>query len=70
MEKFYNRKIKINKEQNQLRLDQALAKLTNFTRSQIKEKAETYGLTVEEYVRTYKIIDVTSNVLKHNQSKK
>lgn len=36
MEKFYNRKIIINKEQNQLRLDQALAKLSNFTRSQIK----------------------------------
>ena len=36
MEKFYNHKIKINKEQNQLRLDQALAKLSNFTRSQIK----------------------------------
>ena len=36
MEKFYNRKIIINKEQNKLRLDQALAKLSNFTRSQIK----------------------------------
>ena len=36
MEKFYNHKLTINKEQNQLRLDQALAKLSNFTRSQIK----------------------------------
>ena len=36
MEKFYNHKLVINKEQNQLRLDQALAKLSNFTRSQIK----------------------------------
>ena len=36
MEKFYNRKIIINKEQNLFRLDQALAKLSNFTRSQIK----------------------------------
>ena len=36
MEKFYNIKIKINKEQNNHRLDQALAKLSNFTRSQIK----------------------------------
>ena len=36
MEEFYIRKITINKEQNQLRLDQALAKLSNFTRSQIK----------------------------------
>ena len=36
MKKFYNCKIKINKEQNLKRLDQALAKLSNFTRSQIK----------------------------------
>ena len=36
MEKFYSRKITINKEQNLFRLDQALAKLSNFTRSQIK----------------------------------
>ena len=36
MKKFYSRKIIINKEQNFLRLDQALAKLSNFTRSQIK----------------------------------
>ena len=36
MEKFYSRKLIINKEQNQFRLDQALAKLSNFTRSQIK----------------------------------
>tara|TARA_B110000116_G_C16796723_1_gene567280 strand:- start:2928 stop:3896 length:969 start_codon:yes stop_codon:yes gene_type:complete len=36
MQKFYNRKIVINKEQKNFRLDQALAKLTNFTRSQIK----------------------------------
>jgi len=36
MEKFYSRKIIINKEQNLFRLDQALAKLSNFTRSQIK----------------------------------
>lgn len=36
MEKFYNLKILINKEQNLFRLDQALAKLSNFTRSQIK----------------------------------
>ena len=36
MEKFYSCKIKINKEQNSKRLDQALAKLSNFTRSQIK----------------------------------
>mgnify|MGYP001007937691 CR=1 FL=1 len=36
MEKFYNHKLTINKEQIQLRLDQALAKLSNFTRSQIK----------------------------------
>ena len=36
MEKFYSRKIVINKEQNLLRLDQALARLSNFTRSQIK----------------------------------
>ena len=36
MDKFYIRKITINKEQKQLRLDQALAKLSNFTRSQIK----------------------------------
>ena len=36
MEKFYSRKIVINKEQNLFRLDQALAKLSNFTRSQIK----------------------------------
>ena len=36
MEKFYNLKVIINKEQNNFRLDQALAKLSNFTRSQIK----------------------------------
>ena len=36
MEKFYNCKLIINKEQNLFRLDQALAKLSNFTRSQIK----------------------------------
>ena len=36
MEKFYSCKIKINKEQNLKRLDQALAKLSNYTRSQIK----------------------------------
>ena len=36
MKKFYSRKIIINKEQNFFRLDQALAKLSNFTRSQIK----------------------------------
>ena len=36
MEKFYNLKIRINKEQNSLRLDQALANLSNFTRSQVK----------------------------------
>ena len=36
MEKIYNIKIIINKEQNLQRLDQALAKLSNFTRSQIK----------------------------------
>ena len=36
MEKIYNHKITINKEQNSLRLDQALAKLSNFSRSQIK----------------------------------
>ena len=36
MEKFYSRKIIINKELNLFRLDQALAKLSNFTRSQIK----------------------------------
>ena len=36
MEKFYSCKIKINKAQNLKRLDQALAKLSNFTRSQIK----------------------------------
>jgi len=36
MEKFYSRKIIIKKEQNNFRLDQALAKLSNLTRSQIK----------------------------------
>ena len=36
MNKFYNRKITINKEQSGLRLDQALAKLSSFSRSQIK----------------------------------
>ena len=36
MNEFYSCKIKINKEQNLKRLDQALAKLSNFTRSQIK----------------------------------
>ena len=37
MQKFYTHKIKINKEQNLKRLDQALAKLLdNVTRSQIK----------------------------------
>ena len=36
MEKFYSRKIVINKEQNLQRLDQALAKLSDLTRSQIK----------------------------------
>ncbi len=36
MEKFYNRKIIINKEQNLKRLDQALSKLSDLTRSQIK----------------------------------
>ena len=36
MEKIYNHKLIINKEQNLLRLDQALAKLSNFSRSQIK----------------------------------
>ena len=36
MKKFYNLKIKINKEQNLCRLDQTLAKLSNNTRSQIK----------------------------------
>ena len=36
MEKFYNHKFIINKEQNKLRLDQALAKISNLTRSKIK----------------------------------
>ena len=36
MEKFYNHKFTINKEQNNLRLDLALTKLSSFTRSQIK----------------------------------
>jgi len=36
MKKFYSRKIIINKEQNLIRLDQALSKLSNLTRSQIK----------------------------------
>ena len=36
MNKFYNHKIRINKEQNLNRLDQALAQLSKFTRSQIK----------------------------------
>jgi 23S rRNA pseudouridine1911/1915/1917 synthase len=36
MDKFYSRKIIINKEQNNFRLDQSLAKLSNLTRSQIK----------------------------------
>tara|TARA_B110000438_G_scaffold260712_1_gene270936 strand:+ start:1725 stop:2693 length:969 start_codon:yes stop_codon:yes gene_type:complete len=36
MEKFYNLKVRINKEQNLLRLDQALSKLTKFSRSQVK----------------------------------
>ena len=37
MSEFYIQKIKINKEQNLLRLDQALSKrLDNLTRSQIK----------------------------------
>ena len=36
MKKFYSLKLRINKEQNLFRLDQALAKLSNFTRSQIK----------------------------------
>ena len=36
MKKFYNHKIVINKEQNLQRLDQALAKLSDSTRSQIK----------------------------------
>ena len=36
MEKFYNLKVRINKEQNLIRLDLAIAKLTKFTRSQVK----------------------------------
>ena len=36
MEEFYNLKVIINKEQKDLRLDQALTTLTKFTRSQIK----------------------------------
>lgn len=36
MDEFYSRKITINKEQNKNRLDLALAKLTGFSRSQIK----------------------------------
>ena len=36
MKEFYNHKITINKEQNLVRLDQALAKLSDLTRSQIK----------------------------------
>jgi 23S rRNA pseudouridine1911/1915/1917 synthase len=36
MNEFYNHKITINKEQNLIRLDQALAQLSNLTRSQIK----------------------------------
>ena len=36
MKKFYNLKVIINKEQNLLRLDQAIAKLTKLTRSQVK----------------------------------
>ena len=36
MNKIYNHKIVINKEQSLLRLDQALAKLTSYSRSQIK----------------------------------
>ncbi len=58
MEKFYSRKIVINKEQNLLRLDQALARLSNFTRSQIKililnENVKKEGTTVKD--ASYKV---------------
>ena len=45
MDKIYNSKIIINKAQNLLRLDQALAKQSNFTRSQIKILLENGNIT-------------------------
>ena len=48
MEKFYNHKIIINKEQNKFRLDQALAKLSNFTRSQIKILLSNGNITLSD----------------------
>jgi len=50
MEKFYSRKILINKEQNQFRLDQALAKSSNFTRSQIKILLLNENVTINEKI--------------------
>ena len=67
MEKFYSRKIIINKEQNQLRLDQALAKLSNFTRSQIKilllnENIETENKVIKE--SSYRVKEGEKYILK------
>ena len=58
MEKIYNHKITINKEQNLLRLDQALAKLSNFSRSQIKILLINGNIkTIDEEIReaSYKV---------------
>ena len=50
MEKFYNLKIKINKEQNKLRLDRALAELSKFTRSQIKILLFNENIKINGYI--------------------
>jgi len=50
MENFYILKITINKEQKLLRLDQALAKLSNFTRSQIKILLSNGNITSNERI--------------------
>ena len=53
MQKFYTHKIKINKEQNLTRLDQALAKLLdNVTRSQIKILLQNYNVRKADNIIT------------------
>ena len=53
MQKFYTHKIKINKEQNLKRLDQALTKLLdNVTRSQIKNLLQNHNVRKKNNIVT------------------
>ena len=73
MNKFYNHKIIINKEQNLLRLDQALTNLSNFTRSQMKILILNGNISIGEKIyneASYKVKEGQEFNLKVNIPKK